>query len=95
MLQPASLGLPLPCYRSQSVVGLLYTCRSLPGMVWRSSELDAMQGNLSIRYVPHQNADALLSHLTRHLQHEFRKLRTRNTLSVDVRGRGWAPHPLE
>ena len=47
-----------------------------------------MQGNLSIRYVPNQDADSLLSHLTRHLKHEFRKLRSSNTLEVEAKGRG-------
>jgi hypothetical protein len=52
--------------------------------------LGVVQGNLSIRYVPNQSADKLLSYLTRHLEHEFSKLRSSNTLEVDVRGRGCA-----
>ena len=53
-----------------------------------------MQGNLSIRYVPNQHSDSLLSHLKRHLEHEFRKLRSSNTLSVEVKGRGCASLPI-
>ena len=54
-----------------------------------------LQGHISIRYVPNQSAEVLISHLTRHVQHEFRKLRSANRLQVSVRSRGqcWSAAP--
>jgi acetylornithine deacetylase/succinyl-diaminopimelate desuccinylase-like protein len=55
----------------------------------------ALQANLSVRYVPNQTADALVGHLQRHLQHEFRKLRSSNKLQFAVKSRGqaWSADP--
>lgn len=54
-----------------------------------------LQGHISIRYVPDQSAEDLISHLTRHMHHEFRKLRSANRLQVSVRSRGqcWSAAP--
>ena len=53
------------------------------------------QANLSVRYVPKQTADTLIAHLQRHLQHEFRKLRSSNKLHFNVtsRGQAWSANP--
>lgn len=54
-----------------------------------------MQGNISIRFVANQSADALVGHLRRHLQHEFHKLRSSNALEITVTNRGdyWQADP--
>ena len=48
-----------------------------------------------MRYVPNQTADTLVGHLQRHLQHEFRKLRSSNSLHFEVKSRGqaWSADP--
>eukprot|EP01069_Polyplicarium_translucidae_P003421 Polyplicarium_translucidae@DN2303_c0_g1_i4.p2 len=40
--------------------------------------------NLSIRFVPNQTADSLVDRVRHHLQHEFKKRRSPNALSIDV-----------
>lgn len=54
-----------------------------------------VQANLSVRFVPNQKADDLTGHLQRHLQHEFRKLRSSNRFDFSVKSRGqhWSADP--
>ncbi|KAL3135302.1 hypothetical protein ABBQ32_007500 [Trebouxia sp. C0010 RCD-2024] len=52
-------------------------------------------GNVSIRFVPDQNADVLIAALRAHIEHEFNKLRSSNTVSVRVKSVGdwWEADP--
>lgn len=44
----------------------------------------AAVGKISVRFVPNQSADALIESLTAHIDHEFAKLRSGNTVKVTV-----------
>jgi Cys-Gly metallodipeptidase DUG1 len=48
----------------------------------------AAVGKVSVRYVPNQNSSVLVDRLTRHVQHEFAKLRSGNAISVKVHSVG-------
>ncbi|DBB02245.1 TPA: hypothetical protein ACH3X3_011267 [Trebouxia sp. C0006] len=52
-------------------------------------------GNVSIRFVPDQNADHLIAALRAHVDHEFNKLRSSNVMSVRVKSVGdwWEADP--
>lgn len=54
-----------------------------------------LQANLSVRYVPNQQAEDLVSHLQRHLKHEFRKLRSFNRMHINFLSQGhhWSADP--
>jgi len=45
-------------------------------------------GHVSVRYVPGQKSNQLIGRLHRHLTHEFSKLRSANTVTMNVRSSG-------